>query len=284
MKSRPDAKQAHVNLGIVQQESGDLKGARESYERALQIAPDLADVIYNLACVLEQQGQAEESERLYSKLLSRNPEWEDAWFRLDYLRLQRGDFRGAVEGFQSCVRKRTPWPEAQLNLGLSQWKLGDQDGAAKSFQAVLESEPGSVDALRGLAAMAIERGGGFGEIGGRLSGAQLVACLQAARGVTDVHRNDLAGFYGRQIHLGVGVQQAAIVQAKQARISTVFDPGAPKRTASQQHAAAFHTRAAQHRRELLKWEVEFHAHVHSNRCRIKPHVDVACAAGVFIGR
>ena len=157
VRIRPDAKQAHVNLGIVRQEMGELKLARESYERALQIAPDLADVIYNLASVLEQQGEKEEAERLYVKLLTRNPEWEDAWFRLGYLRLQRADHRGAAEAFQACVRKRTPWPEAQLNLGLAYWNLGDHESAAKAFESVLETDPNSIDALRGLAALAVER-------------------------------------------------------------------------------------------------------------------------------
>src|SRR5262249_50800203 len=119
--------------------------------------PACGDVIYNLASVLEKQNEKEEAERLYSKLLSRNPEWEDAWFRLGYLRLQKNDYRGAAEAFDACTRKRSAWPEAQLNLGLSQWKLGDQEGATRAFQAVLESDPNSIDALRGLAAMAIER-------------------------------------------------------------------------------------------------------------------------------
>ncbi|MEI9811705.1 MAG: tetratricopeptide repeat protein [Acidobacteriota bacterium] len=78
-------------------------------------------------------------------------------FRLGYLRLQKNDYRGAAEAFDACTRKRSAWPEAQLNLGLAQWKLGDQDGARRAFQAVLETEPNSIDALRGLAAMAIER-------------------------------------------------------------------------------------------------------------------------------
>ncbi len=146
-----------MNLGIVKQESGDLKGAREGYERALQIAPDQGDVIYNLASVIEQQGEKEEAERLYVKLLSRNPDWEDAWFRLGYLRLARNDYRGGAEAFQACVRKRAAWPEAQLNLGLCNWNLGDRDSAAKAFEAVLASDPNSIDALRGLAALAVER-------------------------------------------------------------------------------------------------------------------------------
>jgi tetratricopeptide (TPR) repeat protein len=44
-----------------------------------------------------------------------------------------------------------------LNLGLAHWKLGDHDEAAKAFQSVLDTEPSSIDALRGLAAMAVER-------------------------------------------------------------------------------------------------------------------------------
>jgi len=55
------------------------------------------------------------------------------------------------------VRKRTPWPEAHLNLGLAYWKMGAHDEAAKAFQAVLETDPTSLDAMRGLAAMAVER-------------------------------------------------------------------------------------------------------------------------------
>ena len=55
------------------------------------------------------------------------------------------------------MRKRPPWPEAQLNLGLSYWNMGDHDGAAKAFEAVLEADPHSIDALRGLAALAVER-------------------------------------------------------------------------------------------------------------------------------
>ena len=44
-----------------------------------------------------------------------------------------------------------------MNLGLSYWNLGDHDSAAKAFETVLEADPHSIDALRGLAALAVER-------------------------------------------------------------------------------------------------------------------------------
>jgi tetratricopeptide (TPR) repeat protein len=37
------------------------------------------------------------------------------------------------------------------------WNTNDHEGAAKAFETVLESDPSSIDALRGLAAMAVER-------------------------------------------------------------------------------------------------------------------------------
>ena len=123
---------------MVRQELGDLKGARESYERALQISPDIPEVFYNLASILEQQGAKEEAEKYYAKLTAqRGDSSEDAWFRLGYLRLQKGDFRGSIEAFQSCVRKRGDWPEAHVNLGIAHWRLGDRDQAVKAFEQVL---------------------------------------------------------------------------------------------------------------------------------------------------
>ena len=143
---------------MVRQELGDLKGARESYERALQISPDIPEVFYNLASILEQQGAKEEAEKYYAKLTAqRGDSSEDAWFRLGYLRLQKGDFRGSIEAFQSCVRKRGDWPEAHVNLGIAHWRLGDRDQAVKAFEQVLTLDENSLDALRGLAALAVER-------------------------------------------------------------------------------------------------------------------------------
>ena len=115
------------------------------------------DVLHNLASVLDKQGAKEDAERVYVKLLGRNSDLEDVWFRLGYLRLERNDYQGASEAFQTCVQKRQDWPEANLNLGIACWNVGDSEGATRAFEAILGSNPNSVDALRGLAALAVER-------------------------------------------------------------------------------------------------------------------------------
>src|SRR3974377_131798 len=97
---------------MCRQEQGELKLARESYERALQIAPDLADVIYNLASVLEQQGEKEESERLYVKLLARHPRVGSAWFPVGFSPPPAGDPWRRHRGVQD-------WPPPQAGLARS---------------------------------------------------------------------------------------------------------------------------------------------------------------------
>ena len=71
--------------------------------------------------------------------------------------MQKGDFRGSIEAFQSCVKKRNNWPEAHVNLGIAYWRLSENEQAVKAFEHVLTIEPKSLDALRGLAALAVER-------------------------------------------------------------------------------------------------------------------------------
>jgi tetratricopeptide (TPR) repeat protein len=113
--------------------------------------------LWNLALAAERDGNAEETEKLLERLLAVEPERQDAAFRLGYLQLQRGEYAGAVDSFEACLKKRKDWLEARLNLGLACWKFGDLEAAAAAFRVVLAMNPKQVDALRSLAAVAIEQ-------------------------------------------------------------------------------------------------------------------------------
>jgi tetratricopeptide (TPR) repeat protein len=71
--------------------------------------------------------------------------------------LHRGDYAGAVDGFEISLKKRKDWVEALLNLALATWKFGDLDAAEATYQRVLALKPSHIDALRALAALALER-------------------------------------------------------------------------------------------------------------------------------
>ena len=60
------------------------------------------------------------------------------------------------EAFEGCLKYRPQWPEAHANLALAYSGLGERDHAERLYEKMLEADPKSMDALRGLAALAIQ--------------------------------------------------------------------------------------------------------------------------------
>jgi tetratricopeptide (TPR) repeat protein len=142
----------------VHEQLGDMAAARADYDRAMAAQPDALAPMWNVALLLEHAGQNDEAERWYRQVLERAPKEEEARFRMGYLRLKREDFRGAVEAFEGCLKYRPYWPEAQANLALAYSGMGDKEHAERLYDKMLESDPKSVDALRGIAALSIQAG------------------------------------------------------------------------------------------------------------------------------
>jgi tetratricopeptide (TPR) repeat protein len=113
--------------------------------------------MWNLALVLEQQGERSWAEKLYAGIPEDAPEWCDSTFRLGYLRLLRGDFAASAQSFQACINKRRDWPEAHLNAGIAYARSGQPAEAKRCFHEAHLLRPDSSDAVRGLAALALEQ-------------------------------------------------------------------------------------------------------------------------------
>ena len=158
LKLRPQSAESHTNLGIVREQLDDTDAARDSYASAMAANPDGLAPIWNLALLLEHTGRLEDAEKLYRQILEKAPREEEARFRLGFLRLQRQDYRGAAEAFEGCLKYRQNWPEAHANLALAYSGMGEREHAERLYEKMLEADPKSVEALRGLAAMAIQAG------------------------------------------------------------------------------------------------------------------------------
>jgi tetratricopeptide (TPR) repeat protein len=63
----------------------------------------------------------------------------------------------SAAAFEACISKRPEWPEAYLNVGIAYSRMGDTDEARRSLMEALMIRPDSVDAARGLAALALEQ-------------------------------------------------------------------------------------------------------------------------------
>jgi len=84
------------------------------------------------------------------------PVCDDSSFRLGLMLLEKGDFRRSVEAFESFISSHSDSPKGYLNLGTAHWRLKEHEQAVKAFERALALDADSLEALRGLAAVAIE--------------------------------------------------------------------------------------------------------------------------------
>jgi tetratricopeptide (TPR) repeat protein len=76
---------AHINLGRLLHESGRLLDAERAYRRALQACGADPVLLYNLGVLLEDMGRKEEAVEAYERTLHRNPQMADCHYNLALL-------------------------------------------------------------------------------------------------------------------------------------------------------------------------------------------------------
>jgi tetratricopeptide (TPR) repeat protein len=147
-----------ANLGMARQAVEDLEGAREAYQRALALDLDQQASLWNLGLILERSGSPGEASRLYARLADLRPGLGEAWFRAGYSRSLAGDPEGAVEAYRACLEARPDLSAAALNLAVCLAGLDRAGEARQVLDDLLLAEPDNADALRAVAAVAVDLG------------------------------------------------------------------------------------------------------------------------------
>ena len=93
----------------------------------------------------------------YQAVLAREPNNETALLGLLQAQLQLNDIEGAVAPLETLAELNPEEARYTVLLGQARQQLGDQDGAAQAFRNVLSTQPGNMDALRGLVALLVEQ-------------------------------------------------------------------------------------------------------------------------------
>ena len=78
----PSHAEAHVNLGRLLHERGELAAAEEQYRAALAIRPESVTAAFNLGVVLEDRDRPDDAVGVYERLLKRERDCADAHFNL----------------------------------------------------------------------------------------------------------------------------------------------------------------------------------------------------------
>lgn len=81
----PNFADAHLNLGRLEHERGELGKAEAHYREAVRCVPDDPTSHFNLGVLLEDRGRAEEAIHAYRRVIAVDPDVADAYYNLGLL-------------------------------------------------------------------------------------------------------------------------------------------------------------------------------------------------------
>lgn len=90
LEADPTFSEAHLNLGRLDHEAGELGRAEAHYRDAVRSAPDDPTPHFNLGVLLEDRARPEEAVFAYKQAIARDPDLADAHYNLGLLLESRG--------------------------------------------------------------------------------------------------------------------------------------------------------------------------------------------------
>src|SRR6201987_1187781 len=150
LAEKPDVAFGHFQLAYAYTGLNRLDEARIEYERCVALDPKMAEAQLNLGILLLEKDAAAAVPPL-RKAVDLMPSQSRPRFLLGIALERSGDLAGSAESYEAAAHLNPSDTEAQTHLGGVYLQLKRPADAEKRFRAVLESQPKSPLALRGLA-------------------------------------------------------------------------------------------------------------------------------------
>jgi len=123
------------------QTQGDLAVAAATYEKLLQVAPNLAAAYNNLGALYLQQREYKKAATVLEKGLKLDPKMPSASALLGISLYEMGDYANARRHLESALRANPKDNNAELFLSNDLIKLGDLDAAAAHLRQLSQRRP-----------------------------------------------------------------------------------------------------------------------------------------------
>jgi protein O-GlcNAc transferase len=146
----PGLADAHVNLGNLRRGQGRLDDARACYERAIQAAPDHVGAHNNFGTVLAELGDPEAAVAAHRRALALNPRHAGALGNLGNALLALGRLDEAIDAFRRAIALAPALPGAHLNLATALRQRNDLAGAAAALRQARALQPDDAETLSQL--------------------------------------------------------------------------------------------------------------------------------------
>lgn len=143
LAQEPGNAQAQHLLGVCLQRTGDLRGARAAFERAVELGPDMADHRVSLASMQLAAGEREPALRLLAEAVQLNPNLLVAYVLLAQDALANGNIDEAERNLRLAQRIAPAHPQVLVIEGYVSDARGQPDHSLKAFTRAVQVAPKS---------------------------------------------------------------------------------------------------------------------------------------------
>ena len=119
--------------GIAKVNSGDIKGAIQDYNKAIEINPEFSQTYNHRGIAKSKSGNIKGAIQDFNKAIEINPEYSPAYNNRGNIKYEIGDLAGAIRDYDAAIEIDPEFSQAYNNRGRAKHKLGDLDGAIKDY-------------------------------------------------------------------------------------------------------------------------------------------------------
>ena len=134
---KPDLAEAYNNLGNCLGNSGRLDEAIDSFKQAIAIKPRYAEAFFNMGEYLN----SEEAVDSYKKAIELKPDFAEAYVNLGNLLRLKGELKKAIDSFKQAININPDFVEAYTNMGIALQDNGELDPAIDSYKQAIRIWP-----------------------------------------------------------------------------------------------------------------------------------------------
>jgi tetratricopeptide (TPR) repeat protein len=133
--------------GIALSREGQMSGAKESFDRALQSCPESLAALEG-AAQIAYSTRSPAAFALLHRILLQRPDDQTSHAMLGSLSFQHGDCPAAIDHFDHSLALVQKSVEAQRELGACLWAQGEHQKAEEAFRRVAERDPNETNLLQ----------------------------------------------------------------------------------------------------------------------------------------
>ncbi len=137
---------AHLNLGLVLADLGQLDQALKSYDHALALNPEFAEAHYNRGNLCLRLRQFKEAQVSLTRAIALRPQHVASHYNLGIVLRELKHFEQSVQAYQKAIELQPDYAPAHANLGDVMYAMGRLDEALLCCERALTLSPDFAEA------------------------------------------------------------------------------------------------------------------------------------------